>query len=830
MLISAVLPIMTLYRLPHGQYGYSGHVINLPQNIASLADRLPRTPAEIDVVVIRKEGAVGYHRDFRVRRSVVLHALQWLTVNNIYYRNVSIDHDVLGLLPVDGHLSGLVTMAVQSDEVEAPAQQVMSPHDTPLASTFIPIPTTGCTEQQTIRQTLQQPCAPPVLPWPSSSGTPINEFTTEGYMSCAFPTLFPTGAADFVAPRPRTVTIGNYFKHLMQYHDGRFAKHPRFRYFALNTEMRHRALQTGRIYVRQNPHDDHLSMDELRDMIGREGEIFSNRVLHYASGLRGTRQYWFKQRSRLIAMVDTLGLPTVFFTHSAADLQWPELARLICPNDTDSSSSRLKALNDNPAIADWFFYHRITKFVEVFYKGVLGATDYWMRFEWQHRGSPHVHGVAWLESAPNVSTILAQIKETTTADGEASTGATSQAPNSADRQPEHELLEFVDRIVYTTNPAILADGSNVADAPLPKTNPHICSKPYSEIEDYQQDLSDLIATCQRHTRCSAAYCLRTSHGVQKCRFGYPKPLQPQTSLMLGDKENDSEDQEPVLLTARNDGLINSFNPVQLSAWRANVDMQYCVSRRKVIEYVTKYATKTEPRSLPLREVYANIVRSLREESTSLKAVQKLLINSVGDRDYSSQETCHLLLQLPMIRSSRDFTILSLDGSRQVQSQIQDDTQATVSSILDHYILRPGSTTFEEMKLFHFAQNYSMPKEAGSEPKRHKAKVVIIRPYCSPDPSGPKYEQYCQYKLMQHVPFRHVEEVKGAFRTFAEAYASFLHSGNIPPSLEDDIHRLEQLQNQTTEDDQDSDAEVSQNSRTMQCIVQIFYLRNQHELV
>ena len=171
--------------------------------------------------------------------------------------------------------------------------------------------------------------------------------------------------------------------------------------------------------------------------------------------------------------------------------------------------------------------------------------------------------------------------------------------------------------------------------------------------DHHQDLSDLIATCQRHTRCSAAYCLRTSHGVQKCRFGYPKPLQPQTSLDSDDK-NDSEDQEPMLFTARNDGLINSFNPVQLSAWRANVDMQYCVSRRKdieyVTEYVTKYVTKSEPRSLPLREVYANIVRNIREDSTSLKAVQKLLINSVDDRDYSAQETCHLLLQLPLIRS------------------------------------------------------------------------------------------------------------------------------------------------------------------------------------
>ena len=63
-------------------------------------------------------------------------------------------------------------------------------------------------------------------------------------------------------------------------------------------------------------------------MIGKEGEVLSNRVLLYASSLRGTRQYWLKQRARLIAMVDTLHLPTIFFTHSAAYLQWLELARL----------------------------------------------------------------------------------------------------------------------------------------------------------------------------------------------------------------------------------------------------------------------------------------------------------------------------------------------------------------------------------------------------------------------------------------------------------------------------------------------------------------------
>ena len=166
--------------------------------------------------------------------------------------------------------------------------------------------------------------------------------------------------------------------------------------------------------------------------------------------------------SRLIAMVDTLGLPTIFFTHSAADLQWPELACLICPDNPECSSSRNKAVLENPAIADWFFHHRIQKFIEAFYIGVLGATDYWMCFEWQHRGSPHVHGLAWLSGAPNVEQIVADGTDTA----------------------KEELIRYVDKIVTTLNPAILPDGSNADNAPTPKTSPHICNKPYEKIEDF----------------------------------------------------------------------------------------------------------------------------------------------------------------------------------------------------------------------------------------------------------------------------------------------------------------------------------------------------------
>ena len=51
-----------------------------------------------------------------------------------------------------------------------------------------------------------------------------------------------------------------------------------------STQMCWQALQAGRI---QHPHDAQLSVKELKNMVGCEGEIFSNRVLHYAISLHG---------------------------------------------------------------------------------------------------------------------------------------------------------------------------------------------------------------------------------------------------------------------------------------------------------------------------------------------------------------------------------------------------------------------------------------------------------------------------------------------------------------------------------------------------------------
>ena len=295
----------------------------------------------------------------------MLCALQWLREHNIYFHNISLDHSVLAELPEDGDLPGLseVTPADEAGEGEssAPPSHLGGQGETDWTSgSFVPLAHRRVTEQESIQQAVSGQQQPPTVSWPRVGDSPLNEFHSEGYITRAFPTLFPTGAADFTAPRVRPVTIGYYLKHLMLYQDGRFAKHPRFRYFALNTKMRWRALQAGRIYIQQHPEDAQLSVSELREMVATSGTSFSTRVLHFAASLRGTRPYWMRQRSRLIAMVNTLGLPTVFFTHSVADLQWPELAHLICPDYPDDRSTCSRAMIENPAIADWFFCERVS--------------------------------------------------------------------------------------------------------------------------------------------------------------------------------------------------------------------------------------------------------------------------------------------------------------------------------------------------------------------------------------------------------------------------------------------------------------------------------------
>ena len=76
-LVLAIVPMISLYCLPLGQYGYTGHVVSLPQGVIAFAHSLPRLPSVLDVLVIQKEKEQSHH-DLRVRR--VLKSLSILVI------------------------------------------------------------------------------------------------------------------------------------------------------------------------------------------------------------------------------------------------------------------------------------------------------------------------------------------------------------------------------------------------------------------------------------------------------------------------------------------------------------------------------------------------------------------------------------------------------------------------------------------------------------------------------------------------------------------------------------------------------------------------------
>ncbi|PKC53106.1 hypothetical protein RhiirA1_479998, partial [Rhizophagus irregularis] len=158
----------------------------------------------------------------------------------------------------------------------------------------------------------------------------------------------------------------------------------------------------------------------------------------------------------------------------------------------------------------------------------------------------------------------------------------------------------------------------------------------------------------KHTRCSPSYCLRTKNGQQYCRFGFPKDNVEHSFIYENDRG------QPELITSRNDPYVNSHNHVQLQGWRANVDLKPVLNIHATLQYIAKYATKSEPCS-SFSEILNKILSESDPSGSSFPSFQCLLLHTVSEHDYFAQETCHLLLGLPLYHSSCPFVILNLNN-------------------------------------------------------------------------------------------------------------------------------------------------------------------------
>lgn len=416
-LIARIHPVISVYKLKGMQYAYSGNVINFPQKVEEIAPQLPwRLENLPSIITIRRGDEINY-TDFHVCAERVRKALVWLKANNPLYDDIQINNENLNSLPDDGNVYNLMKGFSASQESQGEA---CSPEKGDEVNDdeedYDDIEETGMPSMQPPHQ---QDHIKTLFDWPTISTEPISEFKTVGYIAMAFPSLYPYGRPDLRDKnRKKKMDPAQFFKHLMLYKDGRFAKHPRFRFFAFNSVMRWRAVSQGSFYVSKNVNLKNKTAEELKTYLQTNNSAMRD-IMFSANKLRGSKAYWKKKSYELLDMIEQLGLPTLFITLSAADYHWPDLFKILAPDrnvDDLSERERRKLVEENPFIVDDFFLTRVKTFNEnvsqtcnfMFFKICcssihysycyvpclllhqvlgphLGVKDFWYRIEYQHR-------------------------------------------------------------------------------------------------------------------------------------------------------------------------------------------------------------------------------------------------------------------------------------------------------------------------------------------------------------------------------------------------------------------------------------------------------------
>ncbi|GFY21522.1 helitron_like_N domain-containing protein [Trichonephila clavipes] len=132
-------------------------------------------------------------------------------------------------------------------------------------------------------------------------------------------------------------------------------------------------------------------------------------------------QYWMTRKKDLFAMLRQLGKPTVFFTISANEIKWPKLLKILHglsdsfkdihvedPLVNLNRSQRSHLVNEDPVTCFVYFNKLVDTIMAMLQAkmtynpfGPYRVLDYFLRIEFQHRGSPRAHVLLWLENDPH---------------------------------------------------------------------------------------------------------------------------------------------------------------------------------------------------------------------------------------------------------------------------------------------------------------------------------------------------------------------------------------------------------------------------------------------
>lgn len=324
-------------------------------------------------------------------------ALQWLQNNNHLYKDVLVDYKCKSIettkQPIPDVMleSGTTQHQKIVPSISKPNMLNDKKQDT-------------STNSQPV-YTLPLPNNKPVDILGSSLETPIEEL--------AFPWLFPYGVNGFTSQREKKITDLAYFQSRLMNYDTRFSADLPYLFFENSIYEARKLSSCISIALRMKTicSSDKQHKLQAKDLRGKINADIIEDSYVFMRNIRGTPAYWRNELLNLLAGIATLGPPTWFVTLSAADLQWQELFTLLSPKKhySDlSSNEKWKLMRENTLLIAKHFNRRKQAFLKYILHGKskpLGEiTDYFLRIEFQLRGSPHIHMFLWVKGSPDLQT------------------------------------------------------------------------------------------------------------------------------------------------------------------------------------------------------------------------------------------------------------------------------------------------------------------------------------------------------------------------------------------------------------------------------------------
>ena len=732
MLISPVITVFKAYQLPSGVHKYRGNVVNFEQDVKEFATALPRRVGNLPVsIIVRKSNPTfpsGY-KDFKVDRAKIQFVLEYL--NEVFPDTFEIDIAALNALPQNGSVQDQIPVieeddisdinedtanntnnnstnetATNNDNANDPSTGEPPQGPDHSGATGIPENERSEIEQDYIAQPVQQPVdVEQVLrqtlnmSWPQQGTAPISDYNTPGIQSKAFPLLFPRGDGDAtLRDRPVGVKLMEANQHLLWYavprEDGNgffypFADHARWPFWSQNTVERHRFQKQKQVYMDKNPEDVNLTADEIQTMIDNNDQNSLQKIMSkmsvYCGNMLGSDAYFSNARKELESLMEGKGMPTLWFTFSAADNHWTDLHEISSSandnteenslNEKEKAKRRRKYIRENQHIVDSYFFYRIKRFLEIFFgEEGLDAAWKWFRIEYQGRGAAHAHGCCRLKSDPDLTKLgrkvylgrkaqrmlqennsndLLELKTKGlcfTSDDRLFDTWKNVVDNSdfplnpssveklqqaivVGKKAQDTIIRYNDFIVTTMHPDPPSDANETVrdDETAFKqtdTNIHPANIDPRNIENMSLEERDIyygsnINAYQRHKHGS--YCKKSK---DTCRGNFPKTFQNITILAVKENKNGRATME--LLTKCNDGWINPHSRVFLEFWQANIDLRLTIDIGKIVGYMTKYVNKTETNNnaKTKRLLHSKFKRIARENTNDTAKILSKVMNEV----------------------------------------------------------------------------------------------------------------------------------------------------------------------------------------------------------